>query len=848
MFGRKPPKRRRVQSKTAPANGPASPYAHRADGRFAQGHRSDDEHTRRHEELTASLAELKHELANLKEEIRKSHARDVSALLSDTRQHVSKFFRNVRLSTSGVTTIATPILDIVHSARENNGQSFDMTGSDPQFIISTWRQNEFPAGRYILSFTNLIGGDNLNSPILYADTGSGFNEHEAQHLNFVPSGSKTAAQFILPQDAERLRINPSVASGRFAFDRITLRRVTSSEFYARLVARIVRTRVRSVQDLKHCLLITARLLRNEGVSGLATRLRASQSRVADLAAPTYQTWIEKYDTPTAAHDHALKARVEQLAERPLISVIMPVYNTPPILLRATIESVRDQIYDRWELCIADDRSTDPQVGRLLREYAVDDPRIKVTFREQNGHISAATNTAFELATGDWIALLDHDDILRNTALAEVALEISAHADAQLIYSDEDKIDANGRRFDAYFKPDFSRELFRSQNYLNHLTVHRASNIRAVGGWRSGYEGSQDYDLNLRIFEIIDPTKIRHIPKVLYHWRAVAGSTAASGSEKSYALAAGHRALQDHISRMKLPANAEIVTGLPFYRVRFDIPQPPPLVTIIIPTRDKLNVLRNCISSICTKTAYPNYEIIVVNNDSREDQTLEYFEDLERAPNIRVLPYNHAFNYSAINNFAVQHANGSILGLLNNDVEVISEDWLGEMVSWVCRPEIGCVGAKLYYSNETIQHAGVILGIGGVANHAHLYEPRETPGYFGRAAVVGNFSAVTGACLVVRKSVYQDVGGLDEENLSVAFNDVDFCLRVQGAGYSNVWTPYAELYHHESLSRGKEDTADKSKRFASEVDYMLRTWGPALKNDPYYSVHFNRTKPNFILMS
>jgi len=809
---------------------------------------ADDIHARRHDELSASIDELKREFASLKAAVRGSHPLDGRELARTLQRRLLEIFHVTRLATRGAAATATPVSDIVQTADGENTQSFDMIGSNPQLIVAVQNRPELPAGRYILSFKKLAGGDSLVSPILCSDSGNGFSEHEAQLLNLASFGSDAVAQFILPRASKRLRIVPSVAKGRFSFDSIRLRRVTAGEYYARLLLHVTRARVRSVQDIKQYSLMTARLLRSEGLAGLAARLRASQTRVAEFAAPTYQAWIEKHDTPSVDDVRGLRNAVERLVDRPPISVLMPVYNTPINLLREAIESVRAQIYDNWELCIADDCSPEPQIRALLDEYAKGDPRIKVVFRSENGHISEATNSAFTLATGDWIALLDHDDILRSNALAEVALELAAHPDAQLIYSDEDKIDANGRRFDAHFKPDFSRELFRSQNYLNHLTVHRASNIRSVGGWRKGYEGSQDYDLNLKIFELIDPSKIRHIAKILYHWRAVAGSTATAGSEKSYAYSAGQRALQDHVSRTRLPAKVLSVPRLPFYRLRFDIPEPAPLVSIIIPTRDKAYILRNCITSIRSKTTYKNYEIIIVDNASKEDETLEYLEILKHEPNIRILSYDDAFNYSAINNFAVRHGNGAVLALLNNDVEVISEEWLGEMVSWAWQPEIGCVGAKLYYSNGTIQHAGVVLGVGGVANHAHLYEPRETAGYFGRAMVLGNFSAVTGACLMVRKAVYEQVGGLNERDLRVAFNDVDFCLKVRDAGYSNVWTPYAELYHHESLSRGRDDTADKSSRFASEVDYMMRTWGPALKSDPFYSVHFSMTRPNFVLMS
>ena len=397
-----------------------------------------------------------------------------------------------------------------------------------------------------------------------------------------------------------------------------------------------------------------------------------------------------------------------------------------------------------------------------------------------------------------------------------------------------------------FKPDFSRELFRSQNYLNHLTVHRTQNIRAVGGWRPGFEGSQDYDLSLRIFERIDQENIRHIPKVLYHWRAVGGSTALAGTEKGYAYAAGFRALEEHVARTKLPATVESVPDTPFYRLKLRLPDRRPLVSLIIPTRDKVQLLRRCIDSIRAKTTYDPYEIIVVDNGSVEPATRAYFDELARADNVSILSYDAPFNYSAINNMAVAHAKGTVVGLVNNDIEVISPDWLTEMVSWTTLPDVGCVGAKLYYADDTIQHAGVILGIRGVADHAHLFLARGLPGYFGRAVIPGNYSAVTGACLLVRKAIYEAVGGLDDVNLTIAFNDIDFCLKVREAGYRNVWTPFAELYHLESKSRGQDDTRAKARRFDSETEYMRRKWSEALDHDPYYSPNFVLNRPAFAL--
>lgn len=560
---------------------------------------------------------------------------------------------------------------------------------------------------------------------------------------------------------------------------------------------------------------------------------------------TFQDWIGQYEQLTESEKVRLSERVDGFEARPLISVLMPIYNTPETLLREAIESVLGQVYDRWELCIADDASPDLRPSAVVRGYVDRDSRIKFVRREVNGHISQATNSAFELATGEWVAMLDHDDILRPHALAEVALAIQDHPGAQLIYSDEDKINEQGQRFDPFFKPRYSRELLRAQNYFNHLTVHRSDNIRLVGGWRVGFEGSQDHDLNFRIVERINPGSIVHIPKILYHWRAVAGSTASNGSEKTYAFDNGLRALQEHLDRLELPARAEPAPGVPHYRVRFAVPQPAPLVSLIIPTRDKVELLRGCIGSIRDKTTYENYEIIVVDNNSHEAETRAYFDEIEADPRISVLSYHEPFNYSAINNFAVARTNGEIIGLINNDIEVIAEDWLTEMVSWANQSDIGCVGAKLYYGNDTIQHGGVITGVGGVAGHSHKYAPRNALGYFSRLKVVQNLSAVTAACMVVRRQVYEQVGGLNAADLTVAFNDVDFCLRVRDAGYWNVWTPHAELYHLESVSRGAEDSPEKQVRAAKEIAYMKKRWSDLLE-DPFYSPNLSLDREDFSL--
>ncbi len=562
------------------------------------------------------------------------------------------------------------------------------------------------------------------------------------------------------------------------------------------------------------------------------------------AVESYEQWIHLYEDTSPRAMQALAKRVTQLPSRPLISVLLPVYNTPEKWLRRAIASVQSQAYDRWELCIADDASSAPHVRPLLAAAAREDARIKVAFREQNGHISHASNSALQLASGGFIALLDHDDELAPHALAEVALALAASPAADLLYSDEDKIDGHGRRSAPYFKPDFLPDLFLAQNYLTHLAVHRTALVREAGGFRPGFEGAQDWDLALRVFERTSAERIVHVPKVLYHWRAIPGSTALSLDQKNYHLAAARRALEEHLDRTGQKTSLAPVEG-GHWRVIHALPAEPPLVSIIIPTRNGLHHLRRCIESLRGRTTYPRYEILVVDNGSDEPAALAYLSELAK-DGVRVLPWPQPFNYSALNNPAARHARGELLALLNNDLEVITPGWLEEMAAQALRPGLGCVGAMLYYPDNLMQHAGVVLGVGGVAGHAFKKFPRGHEGSFNRARLAQNWSAVTAACLVIRKSTYEQVGGLDETDLAVAFNDVDFCLKVRAAGHRNLWTPFAEFYHHESATRGVEDTPAKQVRFSAEVATMLARWGDTLRADPAYNPNLSLESEDFAL--
>jgi O-antigen biosynthesis protein len=542
---------------------------------------------------------------------------------------------------------------------------------------------------------------------------------------------------------------------------------------------------------------------------------------------------------------------------PSISVVVPVYRPNPLHLQACIASVRRQSYRHWQLCLVDDHSLDPLTTALLEEAAASDPRIRIGVRSSNGHIAAATNDAIAMATGDYIAFVDNDDMLAPDALAQVADAIVANPRRQLIYSDEDFIAPSGQRINPHHKPDWNLELLRAHNYITHLAVVGTATLRSLGGLRSECDGAQDYDLMLRLSEVLHPEQIHHIPRVLYHWRISPSSTASGGEAKTYTVDAGQRALHDHLKRCDLQARVESLDRPNFYRLRWPLPDPAPTVSIIIPTKNGLGVLRPCVESLQCSTYPGTIEVLVVDNNSDDPATLTYLAALTSPtgesqwghnPRIRhrVILYSGRFNYAAINNHAVEQCTGEVVVLLNNDTAVISPDWLEELVSQASRPEVGCVGPKLLYGDGTLQHAGVITGIGGSAGHAFKGEPGSWRGYFNRAMVSQEMSAVTAACLAIRRQTYLDVGGLDAGTFPVAFNDIDFCLRVRAAGYHNIFTPHVQLHHFESKSRGYEDTPVKALRFKRDREWLRHRWLPELLQDPAYNPNLTRHREDFQL--
>ncbi|SAK69546.1 glycosyltransferase family 2 protein [Caballeronia ptereochthonis] len=577
--------------------------------------------------------------------------------------------------------------------------------------------------------------------------------------------------------------------------------------------------------------------RKEGIHGMLRRGRRVVGREQSEESPdAYARWIETHDSIDDAKRAFLRARAQALVKQPLISILVPACSGDIASLRQTIESVRAQLYPHWELCIAGDASTSPEVAATLREYAASDRRIRFSPREEDGPAS-------EAVTGEYVALLGHGDILPEHALCLVAQAIDAHPSARMFYSDEDRLTPEGARVAPYFKSDWNPQLFLVQDLFSHLGVYEAALMRQAGGLRETSGNNPEHDLALRCVEIAGHDAVRHIPHVLYHAR-IAQST----PTMPRAPAASAHAVDAHLARVGVKASVSRLGGdAGMLRVRYALPSPAPLVSIVIPTRDGVDLLRQCIESIFAKSTYPGFEIVVVDNGSVKPETLAYFDTLRARPNVRVVRDDRPFNFSALNNAAVALARGDFVCLLNNDIEVISPDWLEELVSIAALPGNGAVGACLWYPNDTLQHGGVVLGLGGIAGHMHYKIRRGAPGYFGRAMAAQNLSVVTAACLVIRKSIYEEVGGLDEE-LAVAFNDVDFCIRVREAGYRNVWTPHAELYHHESATRGTDMAPEKFQRFQREVRLMESRWGDVLLHDPAYNpnLSLDTSRPPFAL--
>lgn len=699
----------------------------------------------------------------------------------------------------------------------------------------------FPSG-YLLLQMRVRSDLRLIRPFMIYGDETGFTPGDCYHPLFSEQGS-VSMPFWLPKGCTQIHFRFSKVETCFTVEECSI--TTISEFHFHWLGYRDHYRRHNEGRLPPLKVILPFIYRE--MSGVDQELSDSQRQARHNS--EYQDYWQRYYQLNAQRREVYLREMEAFSLRPTLSIIMPVFNVAEQWLQKAIQSVQAQFYPHWELCICDDASSAAHIRPLLESFAASDARIKLVFSDSNGHISAASNAALALATGDYLCFLDHDDELAEDALFQVVKTLNANPSLAFIYSDEDLIDERGQHHNPHFKTDWNPFLLHNINYICHLAVYRTEAVRALGGLRLGVEGAQDYDLVLRYTATLADEQIAHIPRVLYHWRAIPGSTAHDVEAKNYAADAGIRALRDLHAELGSGATVEAGPLPTAYRVRYPLPDEPPSIAIIIPTRNCLGLVKTAVNSILSKTEYRNFHIFIVDNESDDERTLAYFASLADNPQVSVLRYEGEFNFSAINNYAVAHAcDYDYVALVNNDIEVVSPEWLGEMLSLALQPGVGCVGARLIYADHGIQHGGVVLGLGPdvVAGHSHKGVHMSSLGYAGRLAFVQEYSAVTAACLLVRRALYLELGGLNAEDLKIAYNDVDFCLRVRAAGYRNVWTPYAELYHYESISRGYEITAERRRRFAAEKAYMLAHWQQEIMHDPFYNPNLTRRFENFAL--
>lgn len=586
-----------------------------------------------------------------------------------------------------------------------------------------------------------------------------------------------------------------------------------------------------------------RYWRSQGGAALAGKI-VSKVKTASTREIPYQKWILRH-LPNARELE--KQRHEKFEYQPKISIVVPLYKTPEKYLQQLVESVKAQTYPNWELCLSDGSGQPSPLSRTLEALAKSDERIRIVSGQEPLRIAENTNAGMEAATGDYIAFADHDDELTPHALFQCVKALNENREIKLLYSDEDKMSMDGHKFfQPHFKPDYNPDLLCTVNYICHLFVVKRDVIDQVGMFRREYDGAQDYDFIFRCVESVRPEEIYHIPKILYHWRCHEDSTAENPESKTYAFEAGKRAIEEHYRRTGI--HAEVYQGefLGLYRTKF-IRDYDPLISIIIPNKDHTDDLKRCMDSIDQRSSYQNYEYIIVENNSTEEKTFQFYKELEETnPKAHVVYWDREFNYSAINNYGASFAKGEYLLLLNNDTEIINEDCLEELLGYCMRGDVGAVGARMYYEDDTIQHAGVVIGFGGIAGHCFVLQPRGTTGYCHRIICAQDYSAVTAACMMVKKSAFDQVGGLTEE-LAVAFNDIDFCMKLREAGYLIVYNPYAELYHYESKSRGLEDTPEKVARFNKEIATFEKRWPDIMRNgDPYYNPNLTLKSQDFSL--
>jgi GT2 family glycosyltransferase len=713
-----------------------------------------------------------------------------------------------------------------------DGNAWIATGDDPHFLLRPGA-GQHPTGWNLLRFKLETEAGKFSST-LYVDDGNGLSKPLAWQVSAEEAGGGGMLLY-LPGTVRALRLDPISGHGRFRIDGVRIEQVGRARAVLLHMSRVVSRIVREPAMARRYVTAAVQITRRSGLRGVLRHVLRKRQPSNELSNKSYVDWIRAYDSLNADDRAAISVRIATIGERPIISVIMPLYDVPEYLLRRSIDSVRAQLWPHWELCLADDASTAPHVRAVCEEYVRRDKRIRFAQRNENGDIAAASNTALGLATGEFVALLDQADEFAVHSLYMVAEALADRPDLDLIFSDEDKIGENDTRRDPWFKSDWNYDLMLSQNAVSHLAVFRRSLVEAVGGFRGGFDGSHDYDLTLRVAERTTPDRICHIPFVLYHCRAIPNSVTLDVGKEEYPYDAALRALQEHLDRSGLAgARAENQSHPGHYRVRWPLPSEPVRVAIIIPTRDKVEFLSVCVDSVLERTEYAKVEIVVVDNGSIETETQQYLREIQDRHGVRVLRYDHPYNFAALNNWAVTQTDAPLVAFLNNDVEVITPGWLSEMAAQALRPEVGAIGCKLYYPDGTIQHAGIFVGIGGTAGHLHLGLPPKSLGYFGRAACAQRLSAVTAACMMMRREVFVRVGGFNNRDFAIAFNDVDLGLRLNRAGLAVVWTPHAELFHHESASLGLPTDNRRRRQFEIECANLCHSWPVAIENDPFYN--------------
>ncbi|MCA8020311.1 glycosyltransferase family 2 protein [Burkholderia metallica] len=733
-----------------------------------------------------------------------------------------------------------PIRGLVLS--ESRPHEWISTEESPVFELEPeGKKDEIPTGWVYIEAKLMRRGVRLVAR-LCVDTGAGYSDAESFVLPITRVG-KVSHIVRLPRNVRGLRLEPLRGEGVVEVDYFRITKISRIEKYFRVFERVAGDirKFKGTSQAKKYNLTWTRLLRDpDGIYTDCANLRFHSSPL------DYTSYVCEFDTLHQRDIVEIKRHMAAFRQRPLISVLIPVGDASVNQVKISVQSIIEQIYVDWQLCLTADHSIDSEVVSYLTSVSGQEVRIKVAIGQTDRRLTTELNDALEMAAGYFATVVYPGDLLSPHALYFISVKLNESVDLDLVYSDEDEIDESGARGQAFFKSGWNPDLLLSHDMISHLAAYRTSLMRSIGGFRSEFEGGHDYDIALRFIKASKPTRIAHISRVLYHRRRNGNLAFGSIYAEEDVCQAQERALSDYLK--DLPGVVASRGNLPgTYRVKYQVPTPMPKVSIIIPTRDGGPLLKKCVQSVLHKTDYNNIELIIVDNQSKSEETTEYLQAIVESGKGKVLSYDFPFNYSSINNFAVEHASGEILCFLNDDVEAICSDWLSEMVSHALRPEVGVVGAKLLYPDGFIQHAGVVIGIGGFAGHVHKLYPAMHPGYAGRAVLVQNLSAVTGACMVMRRSLFVELGGFDEMNLPVAFNDVDLCLRVGESGYRVLWTPYAVLYHYESYSRGDDQASpEKRARFQREKEYMIARWNVGNFLDPYYNDNLTLDREDFSL--